>query len=81
VPGRAIRSLDIMSNQIMESDLKLCGLKNELSILNSKYELVKVKILRPSKELVQNPLDFSPSTIVYLESLGYQDAKNGFKSL
>ncbi len=65
----------------IETDLKLCKYKNQLSILNSKYEYVHVRILRPKQIVTKNIFEFSPSSIIYIESQGYSDAEKGLKSL
>lgn len=75
VIGLALRAVSIMIDQIARADLQICGLKNDLVVLNSKYRKVEIrKILSPSQPTPQSPLDFSPSTIKTLMNLGYTDA-------
>lgn len=76
VPDVMFRALDIMSNQITRSDLRLCGLKNELAITNSKYKVVTVRMVCPAKgvELVKNSLKFNRDEITRMIEMGYEDA-------
>jgi len=76
IPGFAVRALDLMSAEIMENDLKVCGLKNRLSVAlgGMGYRNVKVRVLRPSSELDVSSLTFDGSSIARMIELGYNDA-------
>jgi NTE family protein len=75
VPAYLMRSLDIMTSQILADDLRVCGMKNELSERDTKYRKIKLRVLQPSvPELTPDSLDFSPDIVKQLEKQGYEDA-------
>lgn len=75
IPDFLLRTLDIMSDEIMRADLKICGLKNDLVTLNSKYRKVTIdRVVAPSQD-VGDSLDFSQAGIQKLKELGYQNAR------
>ncbi len=71
--SRLARALGIFSDQIMRSDLAICGLKNDLADLKPQYKKVTLRILEPSAPLVGD-LTFDPSIIATLMAQGYSDA-------
>jgi NTE family protein len=73
LPGLIVRALELMSNQIMRSDLKIAGLKNDLA---GPYRQVNVRVFYPSIDLtpIQDSLDFEPEPIQRIIALGYEDA-------
>jgi predicted patatin/cPLA2 family phospholipase len=75
LPGLAIRSLELMNNQVMRADLKICGLKNDLA---GPYKQVNLRVFMPKIDLdtVQDSLSFKPEGIQTLIEMGYQDAKS-----
>jgi NTE family protein len=73
LPDFAMRAIDIMSDEIMRADLKICGLKNDIAGLNGSYKTVKIRLLQPST-LICDALDFSPKHIQEMMELGYTDA-------
>ena len=74
MPTLTIRALEIMVNQIEDNDLKLCGLKNSLATLSDMYKEVKIRVFMPEVDLVEDSLDFSPTTIQRLKLYGYEQA-------
>jgi NTE family protein len=76
VPGQVIRTLDLMSDQIMRYDLQIVGLKNDEVELNSQYRKVKIRLVQPMGELVVNSLEFNPCDIRRMIDQGYRDADN-----
>lgn len=76
IPGYAVRALDLMSAEIMDNDLKICGLKNKLveALGGLEYRKVKVRVIRPSSELNVDSLTFDGSDIARMIELGYNDA-------
>ncbi len=75
IPDFALRAIDIMSDEIMRADLKICGLKNDLASLNGPYKNVNIRLLQPSGPLGDS-LDFSQTHIQEMFAVGYQDACN-----
>lgn len=73
IPDFAMRAIDIMSDEIMRADLKICGLKNDLAGLNGPYRKVKIRLLQPSKALGDS-LDFSQTHVQEMMTIGYEDA-------
>lgn len=74
IPDMVIRLVDLQSDQILRSDLKVIGLKNDLAQINSQYSHVKIRVVRPKVSLVDNSLDFNPDVIKHLIDVGYADA-------
>jgi NTE family protein len=76
VPGFAIRALDLMSAEVMDNDLKVCDLKNRLSVAlgGMDYRNVKVRVMRPSSELTADSLSFDKVAIAGMIAQGYADA-------
>ena len=76
IPDFTIRALDLMSAEIMDNDLKICGLKNRLSVAlgGLEYRKVIVRVIRPSSELNVNALSFEGPSIARMMELGYNDA-------
>lgn len=81
VPGLVLRAIDIMSDEIMRADLKICGLHNDLLDLGSGAGKRKVKIRRiltPSVDL-GNSLDFSQPHVQQMMQIGYEAAGPVYK--
>ena len=75
IPSLMVRGLDILTNQIMRSDLKIAGLKNDLAGL---YKKVNIRVFQPNIDLetIQTSLDFDQKKIQKIIELGYSDACN-----
>ena len=67
-----LRSLNIMMNEVVENDLKVCALKNNVE----GYRKIKLRVFRPSERLSGPSLDFDPKNIRYELGLGYRDVRN-----
>jgi NTE family protein len=67
----ATRTLELMVNQIQLADLRVCGFKNKLADLAHTYRKVRVNLVKPKTELVEDSLLFDPNIIraLYLEGL------------
>lgn len=76
IPYQAMRAVDLMSEQITKNDLELCGVKNELAIIDPRYRKVKVRVVAPEKSLVQDSLNFDTSVIAALIDYGFARATN-----
>lgn len=70
----ALRAIDIMGDEIVRTDLEVAGLKNDLAALDESYRQVAIRVLKPSRQLAGNPLDFSPGAIREMMAIGYEDA-------
>lgn len=74
VPDQLIRVLNIMSDQISVSDLKLAGLKNELVQINDKYKKIRMKVYCPAAGIpVSDSLTFDPTEIAKAIDVGYSN--------
>lgn len=68
------RSFDIMMDELIENDIKVCGLKNNIS----GYRQIKLNVYRPSQPLLGDGLDFNPARISEEIKLGYNDARETY---
>lgn len=72
----AMRSIEIMTDEIIENDIKLMHLYNNLAG-KSGYEdrkYIEIKIIRPKEALQINSLKFQKDKIAKLIKTGFQDA-------
>lgn len=70
------RSLDLSTDKIMANDIEKVEMYNSLALAglsNKKY--VKINILRPNFNLIEDLLDFNPNKIKEMMIKGYNDAK------
>ena len=76
----ALRSIDLMSDEISEGDLTGATLTNKLVLSGELDEkrYVELRILRPEKKLSNNSLDFSPEKIRGMIEAGKRDAEKVF---
>ncbi len=73
------RSLDLSTDKIMANDIEKVEMYNKLveaGLTNKKY--VKLNILRPENNLIEDLLDFRPEKIREMMEKGYQDAKSRY---
>jgi len=73
----AARALDIMSDEVIENDLKLVDYVNRLVKVNaaaSGKRHIDVTLVRPKNSLTDNSLDFSPAGLRRMIEQGYNDA-------
>lgn len=74
-----IRILDLSTDKIMANDIEKVHMHNKLAeagIVGHKY--VKLNILRPDYNLIEDLLDFRPKKIKEMMEKGYQDALNKY---
>lgn len=73
----ALRSAELMSDEIINADLKIANLYNKIALLdkNSSKRFVQINILRPKADLVANSLEFNPEEIREMIKKGYEDAQ------
>lgn len=74
----ALRTIDLMTDEIIAADLKKAQLYNKIALLDpsSDKKFVKINIIRPIQDLTTDSLDFDHDTIMKMMAQGYQDAKN-----
>lgn len=73
------RSIDLSTDKILANDIERVEMYNKLAqagLTEKKY--VKINILRPAFNLIEDLLDFSPLKIQDMMQKGYEDAKSGF---
>jgi NTE family protein len=73
------RSLDLSAEKILANDIEKVDMYNRLSAagLTSKKN-VRINIIRPDFNLIEDFLDFRPHKIAEMIAKGYSDAKNKF---
>lgn len=76
LPDQLYRTLDIMSDQILRSDLQVTGLKNELASINPQFRRVKIRVVQPTSRLTEEPLSFDTKKIREMMQRGYGDAEH-----
>jgi NTE family protein len=73
------RSIDLSTDKIMANDIEKVEMYNKLAenqLTNKKY--VKLNIIRPQNNLIEDLLDFRPEKIREMMLKGYNDAKAGY---
>lgn len=73
------RSLDLSTDKIMANDIEKVEMHNKLAeagLEDRKY--VKINIIRPDYNLIEDLLDFSPAKIKEMMEKGYFDAKSKY---
>jgi NTE family protein len=72
------RTLSVMSNNILENNLRMCQMYNKLVELgvetDKKY--IKLNIIRPNSSLIDDSFDFSQESLKKMEEIGYNQAKS-----
>jgi NTE family protein len=71
IPQILLRSLDILSGEVSRADLRIAGLKNDLSELRPEYRKVKIRVFQPSAPLPFDSLDFDPGNLRKMIEAGY----------
>lgn len=73
------RSLDLSTDKIMANDIEKVELYNKLALAEiSDKRYVKINILRPEFNLIEDLLDFRPEKIQEMMEKGYADAKSKY---
>ncbi len=70
----AMRSLQLMVDEIMDTDLKLAQARNRIT----GFKKVKIVVVRPTEDLGDS-FDFSKKKVHRLVDRGYRDARNCFE--
>lgn len=71
IPQLLLRSIDIMNDEVSRADLRIAGLKNDLSQLRPEYRKVKIRLFQPKEPLPFDSLDFDPAHIRAMIDAGY----------
>jgi NTE family protein len=71
IPQLVLRSIDIMNDEVSRADLRIAGLKNDLSELRPKYRKVKIRLFQPKEPLPFDSLDFDPANLRTMIDAGY----------
>ena len=67
-----------MNGEVSRADLRIAGLKNDLSELRSEYRKVRIRLFRPAEPLPFDSLDFDPGNLKEMIDAGYaQSAVSG----
>lgn len=76
----AMRAIEVMTDEILDNDLKVLSSKNEMVRHGITPDLrrIKVRVMRPLGELVKDSLKFEPSTIANLIHQGHACARGGW---
>lgn len=70
------RSIDLSTDKIMANDIEKVEMHNKLALAGLEgYKYVKLNIIRPDFNLIEDLLDFSPEKIKEMMEKGYTDAK------
>jgi NTE family protein len=77
----AMRSIDVMSDEIMVNDIQIAEFINEqVRQLRVDKREVKINLIQPQKHLTDDPLDFSPELIRGMIRQGFTDAYNSMEN-
>ena len=76
IPDLMIRTFELMSDKIMRADAKMIRLKNELADTNKMFKKVKIRVVMPNDNLIDDSFDFDPDVTRRLIERGYNDASN-----
>jgi NTE family protein len=71
IPQLLLRSLDIMNGEVSRADLRIAGLKNDLSELRPEYRKVRIRVFQPAEPLPFDSLDFDPGNLRRMIDAGY----------
>lgn len=73
----ALRTVELMSDEIIDADLKIAKLYNKIAQLDteSNKRFIPIHVIRPGADLVENSLEFNQEEIKMMIEKGYTDAK------
>lgn len=77
----ALRSVQMLTNEMLKNDLRVASLKNDLTKITDEYKNVAIRVIMPKGLLVENSFSFDPQTIMDLIELGYEDSRSRWKVL
>lgn len=73
------RSIDLSTDKIMANDIEKVDMHNQLVMAGiSDKKIVKMNIIRPEFNLIEDLLDFNPIKLKEMAEKGYADAKSKF---
>jgi NTE family protein len=73
------RSIDLSTDKIMSNDIEKVVMYNKLAQAGvSDKKFVKLNIIRPEFNLIEDLLDFAPEKIKEMFEKGYNDARNNY---
>ncbi len=72
IPQLLLRAIDIMNGEVSRADLRIAGLKNDLSQLRSEYRKVRIRLFQPREPLPFDSLDFDPGNLRKMIDAGYE---------
>lgn len=75
IPQLLLRSIDVMNDEVSRADLRIAGLKNDLSELKPEYRKVKIRLFQPRQPLPFDSLDFDPAHIAQMIAEGYRQSE------
>lgn len=75
-----MRCFDFMTDQMVQSDLKIADLYNQLvdARINTEKKHINIKVIRPTANLELSPLSFDNTSIKKLIEQGYSEAKQQY---
>jgi NTE family protein len=75
-PEIAMRTINLMSDEIVKNDLQMAMMYNELVKSGARPDKkeIKITIISPDTELTDDSLDFDNSKIIRMMDRGYEDA-------
>ncbi len=76
IPQLLLRSIDVMNDEVSRADLRIAGLKNDLSQLRPEYRKVKIRLFQPREPLPFDSLDFDPANIRAMIDAGYAQSES-----
>lgn len=73
------RAFDVATDKILSNDIELAVMYNKLAEAGlTDKKPIKLRILKPHYNLLDNVLDFKPDKIQEMMEKGYKDAKNNY---
>lgn len=74
------RAFDVATDKILSNDIELAVMYNRLAEAGlTDKKPIKLRILKPHYNLLDNVLDFNPKQIAEMIEKGYQDAKRNYQ--
>lgn len=74
------RAFDVATDKILSNDIELAVMYNRLAEAGlTDKKPIKLRILKPHYNLLDNVLDFNPKQITEMIEKGYQDAKRNYQ--
>lgn len=74
VPDIVMRTMELITDQILRADIQLAGLMNDTAIRRENHRHIKIRLVQPKVRLVTNAMNFDPGEIAKMIDMGYNDA-------